>query len=458
MKNKLKEISFKKRDKEFFKNPVSKVVFFYILLFLVGGIILHLNFLINNGYHVSWTDSFFTSASAFATTGLTTFNILQVYNFGGWIVLIIFFNIGGMGIIVMNTLIFIIIGKKIGIKNRLLAQIDLNNPDNKNIVSMVKTIIVTFLSCEVLGAFLIFLKIGYMHYNFFERIMNSLFMAASATSGSGMYNTVSYMNDYFVLLILSLLMIFSFIGYPVIVDVVGYFKHKRSRCETIYHFSYFTKVVVKVNFITVVAFALIFLVSEHNNALDGYSVFQQIYYSFYNSISTKSVGLSVITNYSCLQPFTLFCSTIFMIIGGSPSSACGGIRVTTVYVIYSYTVSQFKGESKTVAGGSNIGQRTILKSFFVLFIFLLIAIIGFLFIVFFNPNVSAAKIWFDVISAITTTGFSVGAVNSIDQISIVILTLLMMIGRLGVANLISGIHNSKPKQPHVKYPEKELIV
>ncbi len=194
-------------------NPVLKIVLMYIAICLIGMYILQLNIFIKDGQDVSLLDSLFTSISAFATTGLSVIDINETYNYAGWMVLIIFFNIGGMGVMTINTILFLLIGKKIGIKNRLLAQIDQNNLTSEDMVTVLVTIIKMFLVTEIVGAILIFSSIGYMGFSFLERIMNSLFMASSAISGSGFYNTVPYNNNYFVLLVLMFLMVFSFIGY-----------------------------------------------------------------------------------------------------------------------------------------------------------------------------------------------------------------------------------------------------
>ncbi len=439
-------------------NPFAKIVLMYVGLVIGGMFILKLPFLFNKGQSISYLDSMFTSISSFATTGLSVIDVKEVYNYFGWTVLIIFFNIGGMGIMTINTILFLLIGKKVGIQNRYLAKIDQNNLTTEDMVSVLITILKMFLFFEFIGTILVFLKTSYMYPNILERFMNSWFMATSAISGSGFYDTVPFAHDYFVLFILMLLMIFSFIGYPVLLDVKEYIKFKKKKTSRKYKWSTFTKIVVKVNIITVFAFAIIFLFLEYDHSMVGYSIFDQIYYSLYLSISTKSVGLNVFANINSFRNITLLFSIIFMIIGGSPSSACGGIRVTTVYVIYIQFKSQIKGKQQAVFDKSYIKVETVLKAFYLTFMFLCLAFLGFLIILFFNKNINEFNLFYDVISAITTTGFSTGAVNQLNNFGIFVMILLMLIGRVGIINLINALHKKDSQVQRVQRVEKDIVI
>ncbi len=439
-------------------NPFAKIVLMYVGLVIGGMFILKLPFLFNDGQSISYLDSMFTSISSFATTGLSVIDVKEVYNYFGWTILIIFFNIGGMGIMTINTILFLLIGKKVGIKNRYLAKIDQNNLTTEDMVTVLVTILKMFIFFEFLGTTLVFLKSSYMYSNILERFMNSWFMATSAISGSGFYDTVPFAHDYFILFILMLLMIFSFIGYPVLLDIKEYIKFKQTKSQRKYRWSTFTKIVVKVNIITVILFAVIFFFLEYDHAMLGKDLFDQIYYSLYLSISTKSVGLNVFADINSFRNITLLFSIIFMIIGGSPSSACGGIRVTTVYVIYIQFKSQVKGQSQAIFDRSYIKVETVLKAFYITFMFIFIAFVGFLIILFFNKNVNEFKLFYDVVSAITTTGFSTGALDQLNNIGVFIMVILMLIGRVGIVNLINALHKKESQAQRIEHVEKDIVI
>ncbi len=438
------------------KKPAVIVVSYYIGFILLSTLLLKLPFLLQQGQNISWLNAFFMSNSAVATTGLGTIDYTQVYNYLGWFIYIVLFNIGGMGIIVLNTVIILFLGKKIGYKQRVLAKMDYNQDQELNIVTVLKNVVTFFLTFEAIGIVLIYLKIGYMFSNPLDRLMNAAFMASSAISGSGFYNTVPFKDDYFVQWVLIILMIFSFIGYPVIIDTFELIKAKFRKEK--YRVSLFTKIVVKVNLVTVILFAVIFLVLEGNHAMEGYTIIQKIQYSFYMSISTKSVGLNVFSDITTWYPLTLLIHTGFMLIGGSPSSACGGIKVTAIYLIYKNITSQLTGNTRIIIDNKEIKSEVVLRSYLLATLFVLLAMLGTFLIYAMQPYLPMGYVWYDVVSGFTTTGFSTGVLAQFNGVAIFIVSVLMGIGRIGIINLINLSFKNDKKEKRVNYVQKDIAI
>lgn len=436
--------------------PALMIVLYYIGFILLCTAVLKLPFLLNPGQHLSWIDAFFMSNSAVSTTGLATVSLPEIFNYWGWLVFIIIFNIGGMGIIVMNTVIILFLGKKIGYKQRILAKMDYNQTSQVDIVSVLKNVVKFFLTFEVVGVILVFFKIGYMYADPLERLMNSMFMVSSAISGSGFYDTVPYANDYFVQWVLIFLMIFSFIGYPVIIDTYTWILAKRKNKR--HTFSLFSKICIKVNIITVLLFALLFFIFEENNSMESMGLLQQLQYSFYISISTKSVGLNLFSDITQWQSMTLLVHTVFMLIGGSPSSACGGIKVTAIYIIYKHMVSSITGKTDLIIQNFKIPQKTILNSYLLTMLFVMTAMFATFIIVALQPSLSMGYVWYDVVSGFTTTGFSTGALAEFDKFSVFIVGCLMGLGRIGIMNIISLSQKKKSKSSYINYIEKDIAI
>ncbi len=438
------------------KRPAVIVVGYYIGFILLSTFILKIPFLFQPGENISWLNAFFMSNSAVATTGLGTINYTEVYNYLGWFVYIVLFNIGGMGIIVLNTVIILFLGKKIGYKQRVLAKMDYNQEGDLNIVTVLRNVVTFFLSFELIGILLIYLKIGYMYDNALERFMNAAFMASSAISGSGFYNTVPFKEDYFVQWVLIILMIFSFIGYPVIIDVFELIKAKIRKQK--YRVTLFTKIVVKVNIVTVLLFAMIFFILEGNHAMSGYNILEKMQYSFYMSISTKSVGLNVFSDITTWYPITLLIHTGFMFIGGSPSSACGGIKVTAVYLIYKSITSQLSGNDRIIIDKKEIKSEVVLRSYLLATLFIGLAMFGTFLIYAMQPYLPMGYVWYDVVSGFTTTGFSTGALAKFNGPAIFIVSVLMGIGRIGIINLLNLSYRNDQKEKRVNYVQKDIAI
>ncbi len=436
--------------------PVTVVVVYYVAAILIATLLLKLPIFINQGESVSLLDAFFTSNSAIATTGLVTFDYTTVYNYGGWAVLVILFNIGGMGIIVLNTLLILLLGKKIGFKQRMLAKLDYNQTTHQNIVYVLKHVVKYFLVVEVVCTILIFLKIGYVHDNVLDRFMNALFMTSSAISGSGFYDTTPYSNDYFVQYVLIIGMIFSFIGYPVVADLHEWIKAKLKKKK--YRFTRFTKIVVTVNLVTMLAFMFIFFLLERESSMIDMTIFEQLQHAFYISISTKSVGLNLFTDINDWTQTTLVFSTIFMLIGGSPSSACGGIRVGAIYIIYKHIEATIKGKCSYMSYGFIIPDRTIMKAYIVSFFYVAVSFIATIVIFMIEVDISMFSIWYDVVSGFTTTGFSTGALSEFGPYSVFIVAVLMGVGRIGIMNLLSLSAPRENQVNRIEFIQKDITI
>ncbi len=440
-----------------YKRPLLFVSSTYIVFSIVLMFILKLPIMLKPGQELSFLDSFFTSVSALTTTGLSTIDITQVFNYVGWLAMIITFNIGGVGIIVTNTTILLVLGRKIGISNRLLSQLDLNRLDMHDIATITKRIIVIFWSIEIIGAVLVYLQLANTNLHGIDRIMNAWFMSASAVSGSGFYNTVPYNLNFTLQWILIFLMIFSFIGYPVILDLQE--KYKAWRKGSSYKLSTFSKIALKVNAITFLMFMLIFFASERTNTMSDFGLFQQLQYSIYMSISTKSVGLSMFGDFTAFRPLTLLFFIAFMIIGGAPSSACGGVKVNSIYVLYKHTISMIKRDGEVLYYNFKMSPNIILKAYSLVFSFVSLSLICSLVIGIVHPDLNLLYVWFDVVSGFTTTGFSTGALSEFGNGAVLLIALLMLVGRIGIINLfgasseIGGEQNSR-----VKRIEKEIAI
>ena len=435
---------------------IRTVVFYYVSFILLSTVILKLPFLLNPGESISWLDAFFTSNSAVSTTGLTVFDYTTTYNYFGWFVLIILFNIGGMGILVLNTFVIILFGKKIGYKHRHLAKTDFNQLNESSIVSVIKAVVIFFVTFEIIGTILIFIGAQNEYATFMERFMSSWFLTASAISGSGFFNFTPFIGDYYVQWVTIFLMWISFIGFPVIVEIFWYIRAKIQGND--FAFSRFTKIVVKMNVITVLLFAGLYIMIENDNTMQGMTIIEQVNTALFMSTATKSVGLSLVTDMTALAPITLFLFTLFMLVGGSPSSACGGVKVVSVYVVFKYIVATFKGKVDVISYNFIIPSKTVTNSFLLIFLFIGISIMTTIIFMILEPSQQLLYVWFDVISAFTTTGFSTGSLAIMSTVPVIIMSVLMGIGRIGIMNIMNLSEPGNTNDERIKFVEKDIAI
>lgn len=149
--------------------------------------------------------------------------------------------------------------------------------------------------------------------------MQGIFVSVSATTNGGLDITgqslVPYAKDYFVQTIVMFLIVLGSIGFPVLLELKAYLKNR----VTNFRFSLFTKITTSTYlFLFVFGVISIFLL-EHNHAFKGLSWHQSLFYSLFQSATTRSAGLQTI-DASHFSDATNIIMSILMFIGSSPSS------------------------------------------------------------------------------------------------------------------------------------------
>jgi len=148
-----------------------------------------------------------------------------------------------------------------------------------------------------------------------------------------------------------------------------------------------------------------------------------------------------------------------MFIGGAPSSPAGGIRITTAYVIYLHFKNTIRGNDVINFAKIRISDATITKAYLISagFIFF-IAFSSFLMYLV-DVKYSFTHYLFETTSALTTTGFSMGVTSGTTELNQVILIILMIVGRVGMLNLLYSFSARKGNvKSRIEYVEKDIVI
>src|SRR5690606_1552635 len=243
--------------------------------------------------------------------------------------------IGGIGLMTMSTFIWLIFGKKIGLKERQLIMIDQNQSSLSGLVELMKQILLLMLFIETVG----FLILGTYYLTYFptaaEAYYHALFATISATTNAGFDITgqslIPFAHDYFVQMVHMALMISGAIGFPVLIEVKRYFQHRRKHAYP-YRFTLFTKLTTTTYFILVLVGFLLFLIIEKDALFSDKVWHDRLFSALFQSVTSRSTGLMTF-DVSELTLASQFVLIVLMFIGASPSSVGGGIRTTTFAVI-----------------------------------------------------------------------------------------------------------------------------
>lgn len=437
--------------------PSQLIVTFYIIAVSISTLLLSLPIALKPGVEWSFMDALFTAASAVSVTGLSVVSISETLSVPGIFILMFVLQFGGIGVMTLGTFFWILVGKKIGLRERRLIMTDQNQSNLAGLVSLMKQILIIIFIIESIGA----LILGTYFLTYFstwqDAYLHGLFASISATTNAGFDITgnslVPFAHDYFVQTINIILLTLGAIGFPVLIEVKDFFVNKKKRQR--FRFSLYTKLTTITFFLLLAFGTLAILVLENNYFFANKSWHESFFYSLFQSSTTRNGGLATMDMNDFTDP-TLLLLSFLMIIGASPSSVGGGIRTTTFALNILFLYHFARGYKKIKIFNREILEDDVIKSFVVTIMALIICSIA-IFLLMITEPFTLMEIIFEVSSAFGTTGLSMGITPELSSIGKIIIITLMFIGRIGILSFIF-ILSKKGQEPNYHYPKEKIII
>lgn len=438
--------------------PSQLLLCFYFLAIIISTIVLSLPVAYQEGVHVPFIDVLFTAVSALSVTGLSTISVGDTLSTTGIILLALILQLGAVGVMSVSTFIWLLLGKKIGLSERRLIMQDQNQTTFGGIVGLIKQILLVVLAIEFLG----FLILGTYFLRYFntpaEAYLNGLFSTICAISNGGFSLTnnslAPYHDDYFVQLIIMLLIIFGAIGFPVLIEVKQFILRRRKMKQQ-FRFTLFTKVTTTTFFVLIVLGAAFIYLIDANQFFKDKSWHESIFYALFQSVTTRSAGLSTMDVGLLTESNHLFMSFL-MFIGASPSSAGGGIRTTTFALVVIFIITYARGGKKIKVFNREIYDKDLMKAVTVTILAIAIVFSTLLIISIIEPF-SMNELLFEVTSAFGTVGLSLGITSELTTVSKVLLMILMFLGRIGLVTFLYSFRKEN-QNDYIRYPKERIII
>ncbi|XPD18779.1 TrkH family potassium uptake protein [Bacillus haimaensis] len=436
-------------------SPAQLIFTFYLVAVVVAVSLLSLPIARQEGADWTFINALFTAVSAVSVTGLTTVSIVDTFTVPGIIILAFVLQFGGVGVMAVGTFIWLILGRKIGLKERRLMMIDQNQSNLSGIVKMIKHILILILTIEIIGALILGTYFLSFYSTWQEAYLHGFFASVSATTNGGFDITgeslVPFANDYFVQFITMILIITGAIGFPVLVEVKEFIGNKGGR----FRFSLFTKITT-ITFACLITFGtVVILLMEFNHFFKGMSWHESFFYALFQSVTTRSGGLATMDVSEFTVPTLLIMSGL-MFIGASPSSVGGGIRTTTFALNILFLFHFARGNKSIKLFRREIHEEDLIKSLVVLLLAIFICSSAVIILSITEPF-SLIQILFEVCSAFGTTGLSMGITADLTTIGKCVIMCLMFIGRVGLLTFLF-ILESRQKPPKYHYPVERVII
>ena len=434
-------------------SPYRKLIFGFLVAIFIGVILLKMPFSLRENQNITVLDSLFTIVSAICVTGLSVVDISQVFTSTGQLIILFFIQLGGLGVMTVSIIVFLLVGKKMSFETRELLKEERNSNSNGGITNFIKNLLLTVSLIEILGASI--LAYGFSKYYSLKRsIFYGLFHSVSAFCNAGFSLFTNSLEDFrydnLISLTVSFLIILGGIGF---VTVNSLFIIKKKKLKNL---SLTSKFALLITFFLLTFGTMLFLVFEYNNSstLKGMNFMDKILNSFFQSVTLRTAGFNTVPLEN-IKPATVFISYIFMFIGASPGSTGGGIKTTTFGILIFYAFGVLKRKEYVEVFKRRIDWELINKALAIVVISILyIAVI--ITILLSIENFSTDRVIYEVISAFSTTGLSMGITASLGIISKFLIIITMFIGRLGPMTVALAFTNNKKSS--VKYPKEDILI
>ena len=117
-----------------------KMIFGFIGSTVIGALLLMFPFSLQKDEHISFLTAFFTITSAICVTGLSVVDVSKVFSPVGWTIILIFIQLGGLGVMTFSSTIFLITGKKMTFSERMTLKDERNADGSEEIRVFIKKI------------------------------------------------------------------------------------------------------------------------------------------------------------------------------------------------------------------------------------------------------------------------------------------------------------------------------
>lgn len=435
-------------------HPAHIMLLGFLVLILIGTGLFMIPFATSDRHHLSFIDALFEATSAVCVTGLAVVDTGTTFTLFGQIVLLCLIQLGGWGFMTSGILMFIILGKRIGLKQRLLLKESINTFSLQGVIKLVKRIISITLIVEATGALILAIRWS-QEMSWGKAIYYGIFHSISAFNNAGFGlepdSLSKWVGDPTVNIVITLLFILGGIGFFVIADIF----EKKSLKKVSLH----TKVALFFTLLINVVSTLVIFGLEFNNpaTLGSLSLADKWWAAYFQGVVPRTAGFNTI-DISQLTLSSLSYMIGLMFIGASSGSTGGGIKVTTFAVLLFALWSVLTNKDDVNVFKRRIPQEVVYRAFSIA-----ISAMVFIFIIFFLLTISErgaemSKIIFETVSAFGTVGLSAGLTGELSPVGRILVTIMMFIGRVGPLTMAFALANHKNNKGKIRFAEGKILI
>lgn len=433
------------------------IIMGFLSVILTGSILLMLPVSTRSGESASFADALFTATSATCVTGLVIHDTATYWSLFGQAVILLLIQIGGMGVVTIAVSVAVISGRKIGLMQRSTMQEAISAPSVGGIVRLTGFILKATILIELLGAFSM-LPVFCKDFGIWRGIWYALFHSISAFCNAGFdlmgsreafSSLTGYRDSVLINVVIMGLIMTGGIGFLTWDDIRRNGIHIRK-------YRMQSKVILLTTVILIIFPFLFFFFAEFGrDTWNDMTLGEKLWSALFQVVTPRTAGFNTV-DLSLLGESGQTIIIILMLIGGSPGSTAGGMKTTTMTVLFITLFSVFRRKENSECFGRRIEEETIRNAAAILLMYLTLFLVGGI-VISYLEQLPILTCLFETASAIGTVGLTLGITPALGIISRMILMILMFLGRVGGLTLVFAAFSDKERNLS-KLPKEKITV
>jgi trk system potassium uptake protein TrkH len=360
-------------------------------------------------------------------------------------------QLGGLGLMTVGALVSMALGRRIGLRHRMMIQEDLKYLTLSGLVKTASSVALVALTIEGAGALLLWFR-WWADLGLWRGLYFAIFHSVSAFCNAGMHlfgdSLMSYAGDAYTCVLIAALFILGGLGFVVLIELAQVSPRR---------YSFHTRLVLYSSGLLLAAATVFVLASEYSNpaTLGAIGGIKKTLAAFFQGAAPRTAGFYTVS-VAAMRPVTLLFLMGLMFVGASPGSTGGGVKTTTTLVVLATLVSFIKGDEEPGMLHRRFSRGVVQRSMVVVTTGFLLVAVASVILLSVEPFEST-RVLFEVVAAFSTAGLSTGITPSLSPLSRIVIMLAMFAGRVGPLTIAMAIGH-KSHRPSFRYPEGKVMI
>lgn len=451
-------------------HPAKLFILSFVLLIAGGTFLLLLPEMTNIEGSMPFLDALFTSTSASCVTGLIVVDTATYFTYKGQLVILALIKLGGLNIVMFGSFVALASKFGLGVKHHQVIEGFVSKESILSSKGMMGKIFLGSIFIEIISSLLIYTlwdpEIPFKSME--EKIFFSVFHAMSAFNNAGFsLFTDGFFNEYvrynyLVHIVIAGTIFLGALGFVAMFDLFSV-KNMRQRMKLPWkEVELGTKIALNYSLILIFFGAIVILIIESGKTMEGFNFIEAFISSMFQSITTRTAGFNTL-DIGALSTPVLFLMIFLMFIGASSSSTGGGVKTSSIALMFASVYSTIRGKKNVELFKRTIPTDLINDAIAIIIFYCSYIVVSLFFLSITEmENLTAhgkdfIDLLFEQVSAMSTVGLSTGVTSLLSPFGKILIILSMFVGRIGALTIVFAVAKSV-LSTNYKYPYGHTMV